>query len=148
MKRIMVFLLLLFVSITSLAQTVHIWKDENGVFHYGDSIPSSRMSHVGKAITYKTIKPKSSSTSKASVQKKKQPKIVMYSAAWCGYCKQAREYFTKNKVKFTEYDVETNPVGIAYFSTLTTKSVPVFLVDGEMQRGFSANSFDKLLNKS
>lgn len=148
MKRIMIFLLLLFVSAASLAQTVNIWKDESGDIYYGDSSPSLRMSHIGKAITYKTKKTVNTSASKTPVQNKKQPKIIMYSAVWCGYCKKARDYFTKNKVKFTEYDVETNPVGIAFYSAMSRKSVPIFNVDGEIQWGFSVKMFDKLLNKT
>jgi glutaredoxin len=55
-------------------------------------------------------------------------------------------YLSKNKVKFTEYDVDTSSEGKRYYAKLTKKSVPVFLIDGAVKRGFSSTTFDKLLS--
>jgi glutaredoxin len=35
-------------------------------------------------------------------------KVVMYGTGWCPYCKQQREFFTANKIRFDDIDVEAS----------------------------------------
>jgi glutaredoxin len=146
MRSSLLFLLLIFMTSTTQAQSVYVWKDEHGVTHFGDA-PQNRqatVTEIGELNSYggdhseKVASPAASTT--------QQPEIVMYSAAWCGVCKKAKMYLSKNKVKFTEYDVDTSSEGKRYYAKLTKKSVPVFLIDGAVKRGFSSTTFDKLLS--
>lgn len=42
-------------------------------------------------------------------------KVIMYATGWCPYCKQQREFFTANGVRFDEVDVEASQAnGLAY----------------------------------
>ncbi len=38
------------------------------------------------------------------------PSITIYSTPTCTYCKAAKDYFTKNNVAFTEYNVASDEV--------------------------------------
>jgi len=37
------------------------------------------------------------------------PMIEIYSGSYCPYCVRAKQLFQQLKVKFTEYDVQSNP---------------------------------------
>jgi glutaredoxin 3 len=38
-----------------------------------------------------------------------QPKVVIYTTPWCGYCARARRLFTEKNVAFQEIDIEGRP---------------------------------------
>lgn len=150
MQKNLLLLTLLFTVTSALAQSVYSWKDENGVTHFGDSPqnPQATMIYIGEINSYDTdsnTEETQQVSTPPAVAKQKQPKIVMYSAAWCGVCKKAKAYFAKNNVRFTEYDVEASDTGKAFYAGRTKKSVPVFLIDGKERSGFTASRFDKLL---
>jgi len=56
------------------------------------------------------------------------PKLVMYGAAWCPYCKQAREHFQANSLAFKEWDVEQESKGRDYYKTLEGNGYPLIYV--------------------
>ena len=145
MKRNLLLLILLCTTGSALAQSIYSWKDENGVMHFGDRLDnaSAKVIQLEAINSYGADKVETSEAS--PTPKAKTPNIVMYSAAWCGVCKTARAYFKKNKVKFSEYDVETSAKGRSYYAKVRRKSVPIFLIDGSVKRGFSPSSFAKLL---
>jgi mycoredoxin len=35
--------------------------------------------------------------------------LVLYSAAWCRDCREAKRFLQKHKLAFTEIDIETTP---------------------------------------
>ncbi|MDR2000982.1 MAG: glutaredoxin family protein [Zoogloeaceae bacterium] len=39
-----------------------------------------------------------------------QPRVVLYATTWCGYCAAARKFFRKNRIEYTEYDIEKDAV--------------------------------------
>ncbi len=59
-------------------------------------------------------------------------KIEIYSTPVCTYCAMAKEFFKKNKIAYTEYDVATDT---AKKEEMIEKSgqfgVPVIVVDNE-----------------
>lgn len=56
------------------------------------------------------------------------PKLVMYGASWCPYCKKAREHFQENNLEFKEWDVEQESKGRRYFKTLEGNGYPLIYV--------------------
>jgi glutaredoxin 3 len=38
-----------------------------------------------------------------------QPKVVLYTTPWCGFCASARRLLTEKKVAFEEIDIEGRP---------------------------------------
>jgi hypothetical protein len=61
-----------------------------------------------EASLIRMIKPKTSLEPAQTQVKSQQPPITLYSAAWCGYCKKARAFLKKRKLKFIEHDIEKN----------------------------------------
>ena len=72
--------------------------------------------------------------------------VTIYTTPTCGYCKQAKAYFTENKVEFTEVDVAANPeeqqVMLEKSGQLGT---PVITIDDEVIVGFDQPAIAKIL---
>ncbi|MCA9537085.1 MAG: glutaredoxin family protein, partial [Myxococcales bacterium] len=73
--------------------------------------------------------------------------VVMYSTTWCGVCASARTYLDARRVRFTEYDVESNEAARAEHARLNPqRSVPTFDIGGEVLTGFSETAFEAALD--
>lgn len=73
--------------------------------------------------------------------------VIVYSADWCAFCHAAKEYFTKNNVKFEERNVEEDP---KFMHESIEKSgqmgIPVIDINGEIIVGFDRPRIDAALN--
>ncbi len=74
-------------------------------------------------------------------------KVEIYSTASCHFCHMAKEFFTENKIPFTDYNVGTD---IDKRREMINKSgqmgVPVIVIDGkDIVVGFDRESLSKLL---
>ena len=76
-----------------------------------------------------------------------KPDIVMLSAAWCTYCKQARRYFSNNNITYCEYDIERSTAGKHLYNRVNGQAVPVLLIGDIQLSGFSENAVKQALNK-
>ena len=78
-----------------------------------------------------------------------QAAVIMYSASWCGVCKKAKAFMTKNKIAFVEKDIEKDPKAArelaekAKKAGVSTNGVPVFDVGGRIIGGFDPNTLLK-----
>ena len=139
MTRILVLLVLLLVAAGPVSADIYKWTDENGYVHYSNEKPNNQ--EVEKIVvqvnSYESI---SYATSSVDIGKK----VVMYSASWCGYCRKARQYFNKNRIAFTEYDIEKSAQGKREYKKLGAKGVHVILVGKRRMNGFSEAGFEKL----
>ena len=138
------------------------WVDKNGVTHFSDVPPSSGQ----KVKTIKTrnypgpnpVKPQVDTppTSKKALQeeftneseekKKHTNKVVIYTTSWCGYCKKAIKLLRSNNIKFKQYDIEKDPKANAKMRALGgTGGVPFAIINGIKVRGFSKETYKKLL---
>jgi glutaredoxin len=70
--------------------------------------------------------------------------IVLYSAAWCGYCKQAKAYLAGKGIPYQEFDVDTKSGMEAYAQAGGRRGVPLLLADGQRVQGFSRAAYDAL----
>jgi mycoredoxin len=75
-------------------------------------------------------------------------RTVMYATFWCPYCAQARAYFARKGIPYTEQDVEKSAEARAEFRRLGGKAVPLFVHNGELVRGFNEAAFEALLDRS
>jgi glutaredoxin len=83
--------------------------------------------------------------------------VTIYSAEWCGACKQAKAWMTSNRIAFQERDVEKDPralddlradaqrAGVPY-SALARK-VPVIVVGDKVMPGFDPGAIQAALGK-
>lgn len=63
--------------------------------------------------------------------------VVMLSAAWCTYCRRARNYLQDNGIRHCEFDVETSAEGRERFAALPVKVIPVLHIRDDMLVGFN-----------
>lgn len=158
----MMFRLMMMVLVIGLANTataeIYKWVDSKGTIHFSSSPPEK-----GKAETvnvqvnsFSSYSPSGAADKSTKFQfdpnlitsgKESARDVVMYSAAWCGYCKQARRYFKQKNIAFDEYDVEKSQKGKTDYRKLGGNGVPLILVGKKRMSGFSVAGFEKLYQR-
>ena len=84
---------------------------------------------------------------------RKYPQIVLYSVSWCPHCREAKEYFAKNNIPFTNRDVEQDAQAMTLLTDkYKSQSIPV-IVFGTGQneivmQGFTPERFQENLRKA
>ena len=72
--------------------------------------------------------------------------ITIYTTPSCSYCKLAKDYFQKNNVKYTEYNVAAD---LKKADEMVRKSgqmgVPVIDINGKIIVGFNRPEIEKAL---
>lgn len=121
------------------AAGIYRWVDDKGKVHFSDKPPHGQKSEAvtPRINTYKSVSYDSALVDTGS-------KVVMYSTAWCGYCKKARQYFKRKGIAFTEYDIEKNARAKAEYDRMGARGVPVILVGKRRMNGFSEAGFERL----
>jgi glutaredoxin len=71
--------------------------------------------------------------------------VVLFSAVWCAYCKQAKDYLASKAVAYREVDIDTKDGMVAFAQAGGQKSVPLLLANGRRVLGFSAAGYDAAL---
>jgi glutaredoxin len=96
---------------------------------------------VGAVQSYQSTAEVQTPTAPA-VQANTDKQVIMYATSWCGYCKQARQYFTRNNIPFVEYDVEEDPQARREYDELGGDGVPIILVGKYWLDGFDQEEFE------
>ena len=97
--------------------------------------------------------PQSSPNPARSEVSQKYPSIVLYSVSWCGHCREAKEYFARNKIPFTNRDVETDENAMTDLTVkYASNGVPVIVIgsgsDEVVMKGFTPEKFQENLQKA
>ena len=75
-------------------------------------------------------------------------KVVIYTTATWPWCTRAKEYLSKKKVVYTEYDVaKDREKAKEMIQKSGQMGVPVIIVDGEIIVGFNQARLDTLFPK-
>lgn len=143
---LLVILVTLFILSGTAFGQIYKWVDADGNTHFSSSPPTQgKVETVQPRInTYTSRDLPASDSSKTNSTNRPNKKVVMYSAVWCGVCKQAKSYFRTNGIPFAEYDVETSSKGKADYKRLGGSGVPIILVGEQRMNGFSAATFQSM----
>jgi mycoredoxin len=58
--------------------------------------------------------------------------LIVYSAPWCGDCREAKRFLDKHQIAYTEVNIETTPGAAEEVVTQTGKrAIPQFVIDGK-----------------
>jgi glutaredoxin len=127
---------------------IYKWVDTEGRTHFSSSPPQHGKAEIVRPKTNSRQNHRQAESGKgsSSARKGKPKKVVMYSAVWCGICKQARRYFKNNNIPFREYDIETSQKGRHDFKRLRGRGVPIIMVGERMLNGFDPKAFKDIYN--
>lgn len=73
-----------------------------------------------------------------------QPQVVMYATRWCPYCQQARNYFRRQGIAYTEYDIESDGEARRRYQAFGGRGIPVIFVGKRRLDGFSESAFRRI----
>ena len=76
--------------------------------------------------------------------------VVMYMAAWCGYCRQAREYIHSLGANLVEHDIDRDADMKAEMKEKSggSTSIPLIDIDGTIIRGYNPSAIKAALDRS
>jgi mycoredoxin len=58
--------------------------------------------------------------------------VLLYTAAWCRDCREAKRFLEKHKIPFTEIDIETTPGAVEeVLRNVGKRAIPQFVIDGK-----------------
>lgn len=58
--------------------------------------------------------------------------VVVYSAAWCRDCREAKRFLEKHRIAYSEIDIECTPgASDEVFRHVGKRAIPQFVIDGE-----------------
>ncbi|RYF69808.1 MAG: hypothetical protein EOO22_15425, partial [Comamonadaceae bacterium] len=81
----------------------------------------------------------------ARAQSPPPTELVLFSAAWCPYCRQAKAYLASKHIPYREVDIDTKEGLIAYARTGSKSGIPLLVSNGKSITGFSAAGYDALI---
>lgn len=58
----------------------------------------------------------------------KAESLIMYTAEWCHYCKDASAFLQKKGILFEAYDIELTARGVKDYKDLGKPGVPIFIM--------------------
>lgn len=73
-----------------------------------------------------------------------QPQVVMYATSWCPYCRQARNYFRQQGLRYIEHDIEKDAAARQAYKVFGGRGIPVIFVGKRRMNGFSVAGFNKI----
>lgn len=72
-------------------------------------------------------------------------RIVLYTAAWCGYCERLRQDLRASGIAFTERDVEKSLDGALGMWALRGRGVPVSAIGPQVVHGYQVAKIEAAL---
>jgi glutaredoxin 3 len=73
-------------------------------------------------------------------------KVNVYSTPTCPYCKMAKEFLTKNKIKFKDINVAEDKKQAAHMMEISGQTgVPVIEIGDDVVVGFDKDTLSELL---
>lgn len=73
--------------------------------------------------------------------------VIIYSTPVCHFCHAAKDFFTENKIEFTDYDVAADTKKRQEMIEITGQmGVPVIRIDEDIVIGFDEEKLRELLD--
>ena len=153
-------LLLIFVPLVTHAGSLYKSIGPDGGVVYSDQPPTT--GKIEKTFTYTNLPatplPESVIRYRDELQNSMKARLtgadkssvssgpVLFTAAWCGYCRHAKAYLNEKSISFKEHDIDT-PSGMSAFAAAEGgKGIPLLVLNGKKISGFSKASYDALFS--
>lgn len=74
-------------------------------------------------------------------------KIIIYSADWCPYCDDVKNYLDSRDLKYEVRDIDRDPAALKEMLELNNGEtyIPVTMINGQILRGFNKQEFARTL---
>lgn len=80
-------------------------------------------------------------------EKKRQPRVILFTTPSCSHCRTAKKYLRQQGVKFKDVDVSRDPSAARDMVRRSRQQgVPVIDIGGKIIVGFDRPKIDRLLN--
>ena len=141
-------------STASLAQNLYKSIGPDGKVVYSDRPPTE--GRLEKTMQFKNLPSSSLSTDQLEKMRRNNAgpqaaipsdQAVIYTTAWCGYCKRAKTYMSSKGISYREVDIETAHGLAAYAKAGGSKGVPFLQYRGQSVQGFSVEAYDALFGR-
>ena len=76
---------------------------------------------------------------------RKGPRIIMYSANWCGACRRAKSFMNSKGIDYEERNVDNPGPKAELIKKSGGRSIPVFDIDGRILKGFNPARLQKVI---
>jgi glutaredoxin len=106
-----------------------------------ENLPASQLS--AETLAYIEELQKASATATAPPAAR-TGEVLLFAAAWCGYCRKAKAYLTARHIAYREVDVDTRVGKVAYAQAGGKNGIPLLLAKGQRVSGFSTGAYDAL----
>lgn len=129
---------------------IYKWTDSNGKTHFSDAAPAEQTAQtitLDNINTFTKVSISDAPDWKGFYQpetKTRVKNVVMFSTERCGYCTQARQYFTERGIAFVEKKIDQDRDAWDEYQKLGASGVPVILIGRKRMDGFSQDTFDQL----
>lgn len=78
--------------------------------------------------------------------KRKQPRVIVFTAPTCGFCRSVKHYLRQRSIRFKEVDVSRDAAAARDIVRRTGRQgVPVIYIGNKFVVGFDRPKIDKLL---
>lgn len=143
-----------FCNSTAAVYNMYKWVDKDGIIHMEDAPPQdlSKSTKVEKITSEgRTTSNGPQRTQPTRNQGQKQTRqsaatVEIYTAVWCPYCTQAKEYLRSRGIAYREYDIDKDKEALKRKNELVPNGgVPVAVINGKVISGFSSNAYDRVL---
>jgi glutaredoxin len=149
MRKLILGVVAALLAVAAQAQEIYRWTDAKGRVHYSADKPPAG---VKSSVVEKRV----SSIAGPAIVAGKPPAVraaastrpldvVMYATDWCGYCRQAREFFARTGIRYTELDIEKSTSAHAEYKSLGGRGVPLIVVGDRRMSGFSEARLAQML---
>ncbi|MBI5008002.1 MAG: glutaredoxin family protein [Nitrosomonadales bacterium] len=134
------------------AETLYKSVGQDGKITYSDKPPAEDRIEktIRSANLPNTALPASTYSYVEQLRKKKAAApartsgVVLFTASWCGYCRQAKAYLAARGIAFREIDIDTSSGMAAYAEAGGGSGIPLLIAAGQSIQGFSPASYDAL----
>jgi glutaredoxin len=163
---------LILIAIGIASAEIYTWVDENGVTHYSDAPtsddlptetePVDRPKKVEKAVDAPeppapTAQQKERHELMESIsrlleesdpaEKRQGPSVELYVSDYCPWCKKAEQFFRREGIEYTLYNVQRDPEAARRMRSLTRyNGVPFAVVNGHKIEGYSVTAYRQALS--
>lgn len=134
---------------------VYRWTDAQGRTHFSDTPPVGKTSRALDLPSNTVASPRPVAPAARGIPPapgvqaaRPLPRVVIYTATWCGYCRAAKATLAQRHVPYTEFDVETSRQGQRDYEQMGSPGVPITLIGDRAVYGYTLGQFNAALSSA